>query len=257
VGFPNHPEKQAEAALVRPEEYLAFLRRVGKHPTIPVPEVVILCFQTSLLEHVRRHHACASGDGYLKDLLIPEEAGGRVGFFGGFGVGAPIAVIRLEELIAFGVRRVVSVGTAGSLQPDLGVGDLVVCERAIRDEGTSHHYVPTAAHAHASESLTRHLCATLDAAGCAYRVGTTWTIDAPYRETVAEVRRYQAEGVATVEMEAAALFAVAAYRGIELAAMFSISDTLADLQWEPRFGSRPTNDGLETLYRVARDVLAT
>ncbi len=253
--FPHFPAKHAEDALVRPARFLEFLRSIGKYPTIEVPEAVILCYQASLLEHVREHHPGTSGDGYLAGLLLPDDAGGRVGVYGGFGIGAPIAALRLEDLIAFGVRRVVSIGTAGSLQDDLAVGDLVVCERAIRDEGTSHHYLPPARHAHASVPLTIRLRAALDGAGREHRVGTTWTIDAPYRETIAEVRRYQAEGVATVEMEAAALFAVATCREIDLAAAFSISDSLAGLEWNPRFGSPETRDGLEALYRAALDAL--
>ena len=241
---------------MRPAGFHAFLREIGKHPTFEVPEAVILCYQASLLDHVREHHPGPSGDGYLAHMLLPEDAGGRVGVYGGFGVGAPVAAVRLEDLIAFGVRRVVSIGTAGSLQPDLGIGDLVVCEGAIRDEGTSHHYLPADEDARASVPLTGRLSAALDAHGRAHRSGTTWTTDAPYRETKAEVRHYQAEGVLTVEMEAAALFAVAACRGIDLAAAFSVSDTLADLTWTPRFGSPETREGLEALYRAALDTLS-
>ena len=188
-------------------------------------------------------------------MLLPTDAGGRVGVYGGFGIGAPVAALQLEDLVAFGVRRVVSIGTAGSLQHDLAVGDLVVCERAIRDEGTSHHYLPAEAPARPSAALTARLSGTLDAQGRAHRLGATWTIDAPYRETIAEVLRYQAQGVLTVEMEAAALFAVAACRHVDLAAAFSISDTLADLMWTPRFGSPETRDGLEAIYRAALDAL--
>ena len=71
------------------------------------------------------------------------------------------------------------------------------------------------------------------------------------RETVAEARHYQAEGVATVEMEASALFAVAAFRGVEMGAMFTVSDSLASLKWKPEFHSELTQKGLETIYRAA------
>jgi uridine phosphorylase len=216
---------------------------------------VIISYQARLLEHVREHHAGSSCDGYFAQMLLPDDAEGRVGFLAGFGIGAPCAAIRLEDLAAFGVRRVVSVGTAGSLQSDIGIGDIVVCDRAIRDEGVSHHYLPPARHATPSEALTHRLRSALDAAGRPYRVGTSWTIDAPYRETFAEVKHYQREGVLTVEMEAAALFAVAERRGIELAAMFTISDSLADLTWDPRFSSRETEAGLEALYLAALEAL--
>ncbi len=151
------------------------------------------------------------------------------------GPGAPYAAIILEELAALGVRRFVIVGMAGSLQSDLESGRTVVCERALRDEGTSHHYGAVGRYARPSPGLTRALRATLDRNAIPYEVGATWTIDTPYRETLAEVRRYRSEGILTVEMEAAAVFTVARIRGCEAAALFVISDHLTDRKWEPRF----------------------
>ena len=109
--------------------------------------------------------------------------------------------IALEELIAFGVKRFISIGTAGTLQKDIKVGDLIVCEKAIRDEGTSYHYLKPSKYAYASKEMTKRIKNALDALEQKYFVGTSWTIDAPYRETVVEARQYQKEGVATVEMK--------------------------------------------------------
>jgi len=92
-------------------------------------------------------------------------------------------------------------------------------------------------------------------AGVPYRAGVSWTIDTPYRETVAEARRYQAEGVLCVEMEAAALFAVAKVRGLQVASAFTISDSLADLVWNPQFHGPPVQAGLITLYEAAVSAL--
>jgi purine-nucleoside phosphorylase len=99
--------------------------------------------------------------------------------------------------------------------------------------------------------LTDQLEYSLESLGLAAVRGTGWTVDAPYRETVAEARHYQQEGVLTVEMEAAALFAVAAYHRVDMAAAFTISDSLAELEWEPQFSAAPTREGLEKLYRAA------
>ena len=96
---------------------------------------------------------------------------------------------------------------------------------------------------------------SLEKLGQKYTVGSSWTIDAPYRETVAEAVQYQKEGVLTVEMEAAALFAVASYRKIDLGAVFTISDSLADFKWSPEFHREETKEGLEILYKTALDVL--
>ena len=86
-----------------------------------------------------------------------------------------------------------------------------------------------------------------------YVVGTTWTIDAFYRETITEVKKYQEENVLTVDMEASAIFAVAEYRNIEAGAIFTISDYLAELTWKPRF--HLISKFLETLFQVAKEVL--
>jgi purine-nucleoside phosphorylase len=88
-------------------------------------------------------------------------------------------------------------------------------------------------------------------AGLEFRTGTSWTIDTPYRETVDEVRHYQAEGVLCVEMEAAGLFAVAEVRGLELASAFVISDSLAELVWSTRFHSPEVASGLVSVYQAA------
>jgi uridine phosphorylase len=161
----------------------------------------------------------------------------------------------LEALIIFGVRRFVSMGTAGSLQLDLAAGQFIVCDRAIRDEGTSHHYLPPNKYSTASPTLTKRLFEIAQAKSLPCRLGTSWTIDAPYRETIEEIRHYQEEGVATVEMEASALFAVAAHRGVELGSILTISDLLASEEWEQHLDSELVSDGLQTIYEIAIECL--
>ena len=85
--------------------------------------------------------------------------------------------------------------------------------------------------------------------------GTAWTIDTPYRETVDEVRHYQAEGVLCVEMGAAGLFAVAEVRGLSLASAFVISDSLAELVLSTRFHSPEVTSGLVRVYQAAVEAL--
>ena len=108
----------------------------------------------------------------------------------------------------------------------------------------------------ADAALTGALRAALSRAGATYRSGTSWTIDTPYRETVAEARHYQAEGVLCVEMEAAALFAVAEVRGLRVASAFAVSDSLADLVWNPQFHGPEVQAGLVALYETALSVLS-
>jgi uridine phosphorylase len=249
--YPNFPGKHAHDAFFSPQEFVDYRRRTGRLPSFPFPEAVIFCYQRSLHEHVLATHNLTNAGGFAGEFHLLAGTGGRVGLSGNFGIGAPVVTILLEEFVAFGVRRFVSIGTAGALARELRIGDIVVCDRAIRDEGVSHHYLPPAKYALASPTLTDRLEHALRDQGVTTVRGTSWTIDTPYRETVAEARHYQEEGVLAVEMEAAALFAVAQYRGVDLASAITISDSLADLVWDPQFHAAPTQAGLERLFRAA------
>jgi uridine phosphorylase len=141
----------------------------------------------------------------------------------------------MEELIARGARRFVSVGIAGCLQARLKVGTTVLCSRAIRDEGTSYHYVRSSKYAYPSALLSARLRRGLEARGMRVSTGASWTVDAVYRETLTEVRTYREGGVLTVDMESSALFSIARAAGLEAAALFTVSDILHETGWEPRF----------------------
>lgn len=256
--YPNFANKQSEKSIVSPGDYVSYLEKIGKSPTYGPPECVIFCYSHRLLQYIREYHPVTEVTGFVGEKYLLDDSGGKTLLVGNFGVGAPVVVTLLEELIAYGARKFISIGTAGTLQKDINIGDIVVCDRAIRDEGTSHHYLSAAKYVSASQQISKRLKRSLEKFNQPYVTGSSWTIDAPYRETIAEARAYQAEGVATVDMEAAALFAVAEYREVELGALFTISDSLADFTWDPNFHSQETQDGLETLYRVALDAsLAT
>ncbi len=251
--YPNFAGKHAGEALFTAADFLAYLRQAGVRDDVPAPGGVVLCYQRSLYEHVLRTEGIERPRRALP-VALP-STGGRVGLLGQFGIGAPAAAAALEELAALGSSAVVSVGTAGSLQRDLGPGDLVLCQGAIRDEGVSHHYLPPGRLATAPAEMTAALGTAMRQAGLRFLAGHSWTIDTPYRETIDEVRHYQAEGVLCVEMEAAGLFAVAEVRGLRLASAFVISDSLADLVWSSHFGSPEVASGLVELYQAAVEAL--
>ena len=249
--YPNFDGKHDQESMLKPEHFIEYMKSQSKTPDFKVPKGVILCYQRSLLTHIKKNHPTESCEGVISDLLYLKETNNEIAVIGGFGIGSPAASVMLEELIACGVKEFISIGTAGTLQKDIQIGDLILCDRAIRDEGTSHHYLPTEKYVHSSKNLTERLGNSLSKLGKPFKTGTTWTIDAPYRETIAEARHYQNEGVVTVDMEASALFAVAQYRGVEIAALFTVSDSLADLKWHPDFNNPKTLEGLETIYKAA------
>lgn len=150
------------------------------------------------------------------------------------GVGAPLAAAFLEEAIALGARKVVACGGCGTLSSDVEAGDIVLPSSAVRDEGTSFHYAPPSRVIEADAGALAVAQEVLERRGQPFRVGRVWTTDAIYRETRAKVQRRRDEGCLVVEMEAAAFFAVAHFRGIQFAQLLYGGDDLSGEQWDER-----------------------
>ncbi|MCX8015892.1 MAG: nucleoside phosphorylase [Patescibacteria group bacterium] len=253
MSCPNFKNKYPSKSVFTPKDFLNYQKQRGKYPNFKSPCGVIFCYSKNLLQHILKNHKTTKVEGFSGDFYLLNESGKQIGIIANFGIGAPIACTLLEELFAFGVRIFISIGEAGCLQKHIKIGDIVVCNKAIRDEGTSYHYLKPTKYAYPSKNITEKIQKTLDQLGKKYYVGTSWTIDAPYRETIAETKFYQKQGVITVEMEAAALFAVAQYRNAQIGALFTISDSLAELVWKPKFHISDKN--WEVLFRVAKRVI--
>jgi uridine phosphorylase/DNA-binding MarR family transcriptional regulator len=150
------------------------------------------------------------------------------------GVGAAHHAAHLEELIELGVRECVLFGGAGVLNPDIPRGDVIIPKGAIREEGVSYHYLSPSTYVESSSELTEKLIEAFRQKGFPMHIGDTWTTDAIYRETKKKIARYREAGVLSVEMEAAAHFAVAKYRRIEAAAVFYAGDCIGGDEWDRR-----------------------
>jgi uridine phosphorylase len=173
--------------------------------------------------------------------------------------GAPSAVLALEAAIARGVQSVLIVGSAGSLQPDLPMGSVVIVTDAVREEGTSYHYVPDGEHVQADPEIVELLASFARAAGLNPDLGSAWTTDAPLRETVGAVTRHGSRGVKVVEMEASAIFAVSKVRGVRAGLLVAVSDELFDT-WRPGFHTEEyllsLNQGVDIALEVAGQLMA-
>ncbi|GLF97372.1 nucleoside phosphorylase [Streptomyces yaizuensis] len=238
-----------------PAEHAAYIREREPAATLEDLDGVIMVYQRHMVEHAVSHQVARRLDWVRADLHVLEHQGSKVGICGGFGPGAPAAALVLEQLIALGTRRVITVGTAASLRTDLYPGDLVVCDSALRDEGVSHHYLPPQARIRPSPDLTDRLVESLRALDVPVRRGPGWTTDAPYRETAAEIAGYGSLGVLTADMEAAGVFAVAEYRGIEAAAVFAVADALIGRR--PRLDHPGTRNALHTALEAALGAFCT
>jgi len=137
-------------------------------------------------------------------------------------------------MIALGSRKFMACGGAGVLESAIALGHPIVVSAAVRDEGTSYHYLPPGREVEADPAGVAALEETLRAANVAYLVGKTWTTDAIYRETPDKIRRRRAEGCLTVEMEAAAFFAVARFRGVRFGQLLYAGDDVGGEAWDPR-----------------------
>lgn len=170
------------------------------------------------------------------------------------GVGAPAAVSSLEVVISLGATSVIGCGGAGIVRPGFDVGHVLVPTGAVRDEGTSYHYAPASAsvapHPRALAAIDR----VLADAGIPHDRGLTWTTDAFFRETPAKVERRRQQGCITVEMEAAAMFAAAAFRGAVYGQLLYAGDDVSAEEWDHRHWDRQAS-ARERLLDLALDAV--
>jgi uridine phosphorylase len=229
VTYPRVAGKHAFPAVVSPAEHAEYVRVTFNGGRPPIVSKAVLLYQGKVLRRLVARLPCQEKKGWVSgELWMTGAESGLVAVCGRFGKGAPAAGLVVEQLIGLGARQIISVGTAGGLVPHLERGDIVVCDRAIRDEGLSYHYLPDAKYCAPSQELTGRLSTALRAANQRFYTGTSWSTDAPYRETAREVSVYRAENALTVDMEAAGIFAVGQFRDVRVAAAFGVSDIVRD-----------------------------
>jgi uridine phosphorylase len=157
------------------------------------------------------------------------------------GVGAPAAVTSLEVMIALGATLIIGCGGAGIVRPGFDVGHVLVPTGAIRDEGTSYHYAPADVAVVPHPRALAAIDGVLTEAGVPHDRGLTWTTDAFFRETPAKVARRREQGCITVEMEAASMFAAAAFRGVVYAQLLYAGDDVSAAEWDHRHWEAQTS----------------
>jgi uridine phosphorylase len=176
--------------------------------------------------------------------------GARVGMIAGK-IGGPYAVLVAEQLAASGVRVILGLTSAGQVSPELKTPSLVIPTKAIRDEGTSHHYLPAAESVDADASLAAALQAELGGLGLPVVTGPVWTTDAPYRETAEQLERHASDGILAVEMPAASLFAFGAARGVKCGVVAHVTSGIEHSS-EGRFEKGTHQLGFEILKAMSR-----
>jgi uridine phosphorylase len=205
---------------------------------VDAPEHCVPCFFYDVINDLReigraKEIATMGSEMGRHPLYELDFDGTRLAFFQP-GLTAPFAAAMLEEVIRLGCRKFVACGGAGVLDSSIPPGRLIVPTVAVRDEGTSYHYLPPAREVAANAEAVRAIERALSSRGAEHVKGKTWTTDAFYRETRDKVRLRREEGCITVEMEAAAFFAVAEFRGVPFGQILYAGDDVSGETWDPR-----------------------
>jgi uridine phosphorylase len=237
------------ASVFTPENLLRDARRQKRLAAAKVPEVCILDPDGDIVRYLdrnglaRRHAAWAC---YHTDLAVFEHDGHAHGIVG-CAVGASFAVLVAEELFASGCRFLISMTSAGQILPLQDPPYFIIVERALRDEGTSYHYLAPADYSQADHGIVRLAREALVPAEIAVAVGATWTTDAPFRETAAAIETARRSGILAVEMEAAALYAFAQARGRPVLCFAHVTNQMGQQEGDFEKG---VADGAEESLRV-------
>jgi hypothetical protein len=214
-------------SVFRPESLLREARRQKGLSSGSVPPVCVLDPDGDIVAHVRRHGAesCPQWACYHSTMWTWQSGDLACGIVGQV-VGGSFAVLAAEQLFASGCELLISVASAGQIT-DVGPPPYyILIERALRDEGTSYHYLPPSNYVAADPALVRLAADALGEAGRGLHVGDTWTTDAPFRETEESIASRRRAGILAVEMEAASLYAFAAARARPVVCLAHVSNQL-------------------------------
>ncbi len=249
-------EKHYEApSAFTPESLLREARRQKSAVTESVPEVCLLDPDGDILRQIKAEGRARRHDGwvcYHTDLFVFEEEGLTMGVVG-CAVGAPFAVLVAEELFASGCSLLISISSSGQLVPLMPPPYFILIERALRDEGTSYHYLPPAPFSEAPKAVLAALADAFDNLPVPVLRGASWTTDAPFRETGEAIEAMRLRGLLAVEMEAAALYAFAQARRRNVVCFAHVTNQMGQVAGDFEKGEA---NGASYALRIARSAAA-
>jgi purine-nucleoside phosphorylase len=238
--------------ILRPRDFIEYGWRTSKGRLGGITDV-LLCYDDShfraMVKELVHHDRIRNRIG---DVVLLKHS--QMALVGRFGIGAPAVVAKCEELIACGARRIISLGTAATIQtPAIDIGDVVVCEQAFSDEGTSRHYFAKERVFRATKELANQIGDRLKNKGFRCKKGVAWTTDAPYRETTKKRDAFIAKGAGVVDMEASALYMLARYREVDALSVFVVGDSVAESTWKGHFNDPKVRKNLK---KTGRELIA-
>ena len=235
---------------------LAIINPPQKLDGVDMPKHVVICFFREVIENVVHTHNAEvitqlhSENGAHPVYLINLE-GRRLAFFHP-SVGAPLAAGLMDEVIALGAKHIIACGGCGVLDKSINVGQILLPEAALRDEGTSYHYLPPSAEVEMDPIALASIETVLQRRQIPYPRTKTWTTDGFYRETPRRVEKFREMGCLAVEMEAAAFMAVAQFRGVQFGQLLYGGDMVHSDGWDHRAWDNRT-DIREQLFWLAAE----
>ena len=164
--------------------------------------------------------------------------------------GSPLATMVMEDLISCGVRKFIGVGSVSSLQRSVEVGDMVIPLTAARDEGTSYHYLPKHKVATSTVEPAKYLESACLQLGVRHHIGMVWTTDAPYRETIPKIIKFQTAGTLGVDMETSAIFSLGMYHKVHTACLLAVASSLVQPKATMGFYGAGSTRALSTAVEV-------
>ena len=228
------------------------VRRTRQIPAGVVPQICILEFDGDLTDWLVRKDLAKVHEPWpcFHTKMFALDLGGvRCGLVART-IGGPYAVLIAEQLHAAGAQLIIGLTSAGRVSRDLPLPCLIAATAAIRDEGTSYHYLPVSKEIACPTPIVPLLEHHLRSTGWLIRAGKVWTTDAPYRETDAQLQRWAADGVLAVEMQAASLFAFGAVARAAVAVV-AVASNAIDHDGQ-QFDTGAQEDGLRILTSLAQ-----
>lgn len=244
-----------EDSVFYPENLLREARRQKDLDVCEVPRICILDPDGDILRYLKKNDLASPNPCwacYHTELYNFNYHGTEFGIIG-CAVGASFAVLLAEQLFVSGCQLLISITSAGQLSQREGLQRFTIIEKAIRDEGTSYHYLPPKSYVNINPDILKPLKKSENKL-IEHQIGfgTSWTTDAPYRETQDAVDNMQSLGVDCVEMEAAALYAFGEKKQVPVLCIAHLTNSMAqsegDFEKGEEFGSI---DSLNVIERIA------
>jgi uridine phosphorylase len=238
-------------SVFQPENLLREARRQKGISGLTIPEVCILDPDGDIEQFVIERYQAKVNEAwacYHTRLFEFDYENRKIGIIGR-AVGASFAVLLAEQLFASGCKLLLSMTSSGQLVQPMEPPYFILIEKSARDEGTSYHYLPASRFSFLNNNLKEKLYNAFDNLDTNIFTGSSWTTDAPYRETLEAIEYYKSIGIHAVEMEAAALYAFAQARNKNVICFAHVTNQMASVDGDFEKGEHNGSiDALKVLF---------